>query len=372
LSIWPVYKTMAHLDIATAGFIAIAAISMGEVSQLFFGNLIDKGYQKRLLIVGPLLASIAVLFPYVESYLLFFLLILCTCIGSAVFHPTAASILGGIVSPRKALFMGLFQMSGNFGMGIGQLFFSSTFKALDGSTIILILPAALLSLVVFLSPMKTVVSTNKTPISLRNVLRFFQIKPLRCLYFVQVCNQSLLWSLVFLLPDFLLSRGYSETIVFGGGHFMLLCGAALGCLPAGYLSDKYTPAKILFTGFLLAIGFLYFILGTPVLSSEVLFGALFCTGASLGCMTPVALVLGSELVPDQRGMVSAFLMGLVWIVSEGIGIGSSGVLVGLFSEDGPAKALAMIGLLLFVGTIFAYKLMSTEEQSSAAILIEEV
>src|SRR5258708_30814576 len=83
LSIWPVYKTMIGLDIGTAGLIAVAGILLGEVAQLFFGTLIDKGYQKSLLILGPLLAACATLFPYVSGIFPFFILILGTSIGSA-------------------------------------------------------------------------------------------------------------------------------------------------------------------------------------------------------------------------------------------------------------------------------------------------
>jgi len=362
LSIWPVYKTMAHLDLAKAGLVAAASIFVGELTQLYFGKLIDKGYQKKLLILGPLLGSAAVFFPYFSSFSIFFVLILLTCLGSAAFHPTAASLLGALDTPRKALFFGFFQTAGNFGMGVGQFFFAQTYELLDGHTAVLLVPViALTLLVIFVkAPLSQVPSTEK--ISLKIIGKFFQSKPLRSLYFVQVANQTILWSTVFLLPDFLVSRGYEHWICYGGGHFVLLLGATLICIPVSYISDKITPAKTQMVSFIATIILYYLFIFTTDMPTAQLFTLLFVIGGLLGSMTPLSLALANEVAGSNRGMVSAFLMGLVWIVSEGIGIGLSGTIADLFESDGPAKALACIGVFLFVGTYFSYSLLSSEKE----------
>jgi len=363
LSIWPAYKTMAHIDIGLAALIAIVAISIGEATQLLFGRWIDKGYQRRLLIIGPVLGAAAVLFPYFSSTAVFFMLLLCTTIGSAAFHPTAASILGAIDTPRKALIMGVFQMSGNVGLGLGQLFFSRTYEWLSGHTIVLFIPALIVATCAYLSH----VGISRAPssgrqLSLQLVVTFFRTNPLRCLYFTQLFHQAVLWSTVFLLPDLLLSRGFSSTMSFGGGHFALLLGAGLGCLPAGLLGDRFTPAKTILGGFISGAFFLYSLLFVPGLTELQTLSLLFCLGASIGPMTPLALALGTSIAPQMRGMVSAFLMGLVWIVSEGLGIGVSGLLADCFETNGPAKSLMCIGSCLGFGGIFAYQLIRYQHE----------
>ena len=367
LSIWPVYKTLAHLDIGIAGLIAVVAISSGELMQLFFGKLIDKGHAKKLLIIGPLLGSAAIFFPYVSTYMAFFFLLLCTTIGSAAFHPTAASVLGAIITPRRALIMGIFQMSGNFGLGFGQLFFTTTYEILSGHTAILIIPAVVLGCVIISASIKAQEPT-KEHISFATIARFFKHPTLRNLYFIQLCHQTVLWSTVFLLPDLLVARGYSTTIALGGGHLALLSGAALGCLPAGFLGDRFSPAKTIVSGYILSFIALYTLLFQPALSVGALLSVLFFFGASLGPMTPLSLAVGTGTMPELRGMVSAFLMGLVWIVSETIGIGFSGILADCFASDGPMKALSCIGLYLVAGSYFAFSLISEEHRAQSAEL----
>ena len=107
------------------------------------------------------------------------------------------------------------------------------------------------------------------------------------------------------------------------------------------------------------------------MTASLVLPLLFLIGAFLGSMTPLALALGGELAPQNRGLVSAFLMGMVWIVSESIGIGCSGFLADCFHEDAPAKALACLGLFLFVGATFAYKLIPSRERVEATVEIRD-
>jgi MFS transporter, FSR family, fosmidomycin resistance protein len=364
LSIWPVYKTIAHIDLAAAGLLLAAAVLIGELMQLIFGKLIDKGHFRILLILGPLLGSVAVLFPYVGSYPLFLLLIIGTCIGSAAIHPSAVSVLGGLDIKRKALLMGCFQTAGNLGMGVGQLSFSWVYEQVAGHTAVLFIPAILLSLLLLISRKKLpyAPAQNKEHVSLKLIFKFFQSKPLRCLYMVQLTSQTVLWSLVFLLPDFLVSRHHSEWVCLGGGHLVLMLGAAATAILSGLIGDKLTPAKTILGSFVLVCIAFYTFIAIPTIPTAGLLSLLFVVGGLLGSISPLALVMGNALVPSHRGMISAFLMGLVWILSEGLGIGMSGVIADLFTEDAPANALACLGSALFIGTFFAFKLVPYQSE----------
>ena len=64
----------------------------------------------------------------------------------------------------------------------------------------------------------------------------------------------------------------------------------------------------------------------PFLPVLHLLTMLFFLGATLGAINPIALALGNRMAPHHPGAVSAFLMGMVWCVSEGLGQAGGGLL----------------------------------------------
>lgn len=56
LGIWPVFKSLAQIDLAKAGLIVAVGALIGEGSQLIFGSFSDRGYRK-ILIIGGLISS---------------------------------------------------------------------------------------------------------------------------------------------------------------------------------------------------------------------------------------------------------------------------------------------------------------------------
>ena len=168
---------------------------------------------------------------------------------------------------------------------------------------------------------------------------------MRYLYFSQIANQSLLWGTIFILPDVLKEMGHAEWICYGGGHLCFILGGACTMIPAGYLADIYSARQVLLYAGIISCVSLYFILFTGGISMTIVLIALFVLGASLGLVNPVGLALGSRLEPNRTGAISAFLMGLVWCLSEAIGPGGVGLMSTLFSDYAPVKALAILGSL---------------------------
>lgn len=366
LGIWPVFKTMAGLDLAVAGLIAASCALIGEAMQGLFGSLGDRGHQKKLLLGGVSLAACSTAFSYFDSYGAFFCLFLATCIGSAAFHPTAASVLGQLTSGRKNSMMGFFTAAGMLGLGVSQILFTWTYETLEGSTAVLVAPSLFLVAVIFFvlrvpQGEKSAESHGLFPVAVFK--QFLKVKTLRVLYVTMIGNQIALWSLAFLLPDFLQSRGFAPWIVYGGGQMFLMLGAAI-CPPImGYIADS-VPVKPVMASMCVMTLVLFYSLILPVgIHSEMLFPLLFLLGGSLNSISPLVWSLGSQLVPKSRGMISAFLMGAVWIVSESLGLGLSGLLASLFTEDAPAKALACMGMALFVTITVVFRLPKSVEKS---------
>jgi FSR family fosmidomycin resistance protein-like MFS transporter len=348
LGIWPIYKSLAKLDIATAGLIVAVGAFIGEGSQLFFGSFSDKGYRKILIIVGLILAMASSLLPYSSNYVTLFLLYLITCIGSGCFHPCAASLVSGLVPERRGLLMTIFAAGGSLGLATSQLTFTQTQKFFEGHTYLLALPAIGLAFLLACYPFPQV----KTPVinrtGLKEIIGFFKIPTLRCLYISQVANQSILWGTIFILPDALKALGHTDWICYGGGHFCFIMGAACMMIPGGFLADLYSARRVMLYGGLISIVAFYFILFSGGVFLPIVLLALFVLGATLALMNPIAVSLGTRLYPSSSGAVSAFLMGLVWCISEALGPGGVGIMSTLFDDYAAVKSLAILGCLFLV------------------------
>lgn len=349
LGIWPVFKTMAGLDLALAGLMAGSCVVVGEGLQGYLGGLSDRGYQRALLFFGLSFACAACFFSYTASFFVFFLLYLTTCLGSAAFHPTAASVLSHLDISNRSSIMGLFTASGMLGLGISQSLFSWLHLNNNGSTWYLALPSLILAVATFwIIRQKSSTATTEKKGSLKLYMRFLKVKELRALYVSMLGNQIVLWSLVFLLPDLLKERGAEPWVVFGGGHLVLMIGATLGPPIFGYIADRVSTRSVLIATSLLTFVSYYLLVMPYQLSLELLFALLFMLGSMMGSVPPLIWALGAQMVPQHRGVILAFLMGFVWIFSESLGLGLSGYLATLFDENGAAAALGIMGSIQIV------------------------
>jgi len=365
IGIWAVYKTIAGLDLAIAGLIAGVSALIGEGLQGYFGPMTDKGYRQKLVVFGLILTSASALMAYTENYFFLFLFFLLTCIGSGAFHPAAVSVVNELSEKRKALFMTIFQSGGALGLAFSQLIFSQAYFLLEGHTYFLAVPAFLLVILILLRNYGAQPVIKDAPVkkkaTWKTFAKFFQSKELTALYFTQLCNQSIFWAVIFMLPDVLVSRGYDDWICFGGAHLFLIIGGAAMMVPAGYLADKYSCKNVIMGSSVLGLFTFYAFLINPYLSPLALCSLLFVLGAATGTISPVVIALGNRLSPNNPGAISAFLMGLVWCMAEGIGQGGGGLLTKLFTEDAAAYALACLGFLFIIGLAASAQLPKTEQ-----------
>jgi FSR family fosmidomycin resistance protein-like MFS transporter len=365
IGIWAVYKTIAGLDLAWAGIIAAVSALIGESLQAWFGPLTDKGYRQKLVLAGIGLTMASALMAYTENYVFLFIFVLFTCIGSGAFHPSAVSVMNELSDKHKALFMTIFQSGGSVGLALSQLLFSQAYFTLDGHTLFLAIPSVFLMVLIMVKGYgaQQQPQEQKTKKSGRATFAaFFRTKEMTCLYLTQLCNQALLWATIFLLPDVLVARGYDEWLSFGGAHLFFILGGAAMMVPAGFLADRYSCRKVILASTFTGAWAFYCFLSAPALSPLALCCLLFVAGASFGTVSPVVIALGNRYVPLQSGAVNAFLMGMVWCIAEGVGMGGGGALTKIFADNAAANALSCLGFLLVVGLTSAW-LLPKEEYS---------
>lgn len=345
LGVWPVYKSLAHLDLAKAGLVVAVGAFLGEGSQLIFGSLSDHGYRKPIILMGIFMGTASVFLPYSTAYPVLFTLYLLTCIGSGAFHPSAAGLANSLIPERRGVLMATFASGGSFGLAFSQIIFTSMYESVPDQIYLLAIPGICLVGCMWMLYRAPPTAANKEghKINVKDFVALFKRSEMRYLYISQVANQSILWGLIFILPDALKTLGHFDWVCYGGGHMCLILGGAAMMIPSGYLADKYSARNVLLYSSLAACVIFYFILFSGGISMTLVLLALFSLGASLAIANPVAVALGVRYVPHQPGVVSAFLMGLVWCLSEALGPGGVGIVSTLFEDYAPVKALAILG-----------------------------
>ncbi|MBA3722681.1 MAG: MFS transporter [Parachlamydiaceae bacterium] len=360
--IWPVFKSMAKVDLATAGIIVAGGSFVGEGSQLFFGIFSDRGYRKQILIFGVLIATSAAFLIYFSHYGAFFGLYLLTCIGSGAFHPSAAGLVNSLNPYRRGLFMTIFASGGSLGLAFSQILFIHMNDSFPGHSYWLALPALVLGFVLLFYhfPISPITNETSHQVKMSDFITFFKRSDLRSLYISLVTNQILLWGTIFILPDVLKTHGHTDWICMGGGHLCLILGGTIMMIPAGYLADKFSARSVMYYATGLAGIAFYIIIFLGNYSQNLILTSLFILGASLSIVHPIGVSLGARLVPDKPSTISAFLMGMVWCVSEVVGPGGVGWMSTFFTDSAPVKALAILGSCFFINIYSVFSLPNTK------------
>ena len=124
--IWPIYKTLFHIDLAKAGLLAGISGFMGESLQLGFGYISDRGHRKIIMMLGLGLASSILWMTFTDHLFFSFCLLLLMMLGSSSFHPAAVGFASKLSEHHKGRYILLFSSSGAIGLAISQLTFTKT------------------------------------------------------------------------------------------------------------------------------------------------------------------------------------------------------------------------------------------------------
>lgn len=343
--IWPMYKTLAGIDMAQAGLLTCLSGFCGESLQIFFGYFSDKGFRKQILIFGLLVSSSILWVSFSQGALFYFCLLLCLNIGSGAFHPAGVGYAGGLTKKHKGKTILLFTSGGLFGLACSQLIFTKVLTFCGGHALILFIPVIGIVLWLIKHPLPSLSSEQN--ISSQNPFsELLKVKkPLLLLYLTQLSNYALILSILFLLPDILKAKTSSSWIAMGGGHFCYVIGAAFALLPGGHLCDRYGQKKVILTALSLSSVLLYTLAQTSELSLSSSIFLLFLLGASLSSVTPMIVSWGHKIAPSSPSSVSALLMGLAWCFSY-LGPFVAGKLYIFFDHSPEVYTLSYLGLLL--------------------------
>lgn len=353
--IWPIYKTIAGIDLAKAGLIAGLSGFLGEILQLFFGYFSDRGLRKKVMILGLVLASSVLWITFTDDILISFFILLLLMIGSGSYHPAAAGYAALLSSDRKGRNILFFTSGGAIGLAISQLAFAQVLNLCGGHALIFFIPVVILIAVIACYPVQQQMnhSVYIHRLSLREFIQplLHAKRSLSLLYMTQVFNFTLLTAFMFLLPDLLRSKGCHDWICMGGGHLCFALGGAMVMVPAGYLCDKYGHKPVLLIAVFSALLLLYSFLIHPELSLEKTILFLTTLGGFMNIVNPMIVSWGNKLVPSSPSTVSGLLMGGAWCFAN-LGATWAGFLANAVTVEPITTTLCLLGLLHVMGFFF--------------------
>ncbi len=356
VSIWPIFKYLANLDLARAGLIITLATLVGAATQPLFGILSDHGHRRSLILGGACLVGVGMLLGpasllrqsigEAQYYWLLFAIMMTSTIGASMFHPAAASSAGDVSHNRRSTLIAIFIASGMFGMACSHGFFSFVFRVTGGHTEYILILTAVLAVLAsrWCHPGKPhAESTRETR---RNQLKAIR-RPLAILFVFHALTGAMFHGFAFLMPEFLELRGCPDWMIRGGGYLFYVTGSSVLMLCGGPLADRFGRHRLLAIFSVAAVSLLYVMILLPGGGWGMYVALLFVAGGFGGAVNPMGLAIGQRLAPQCASTISGILLGLAWAAAS-----PAFWVIGILAERlGVINALLWVGTLGFVGLL---------------------
>jgi FSR family fosmidomycin resistance protein-like MFS transporter len=339
----PVFAEKFTLSLAQVGLIAGTMQILGFIVQPAVGYFSDR-YRSRLFILGgPLLAMVAIgLTGLVPSYALLLLCVGLGAIGTAMFHPSVAGMVGAYAGRHFGLGISIFNVGGTIAFAVGPLTIAIA-VARWGLAVTPWIALPGLAVMVWLF--------YNTPAPAGEGLRgegFF--RAVRAAFGETWTDLLLLWIVMVLrafvtqafltFTPLLYAREGLSLVEIGLILSLFVTAGAIGGLFAGHLSDRIGYRPIFYACFGLSLPALLLML---FYGGAWLYVAALLAGTCMMSTIPLGLVMGQKLAPQGRSMVSSLMVGLA------MGLGGMmaplvGALADLFSIRAVLGVIALVPL----------------------------
>lgn len=337
------------LSLTMAGMLGTVRILINSLAQPGLGHLVDKTQRPLLVVIGPFLTVCAMsMIGRVGNFWQLFILLAVAGIGTALFHPAAASLVAAGGGNKRGLVMAFFSAGGTFGGALSPLLIVAFVGAAGLTRTPWLVVPGLVVLAAFAIPLRRTIPVKERNIPEKLRLRAIP-RPLILLWFVIVLRSTTATAFANFLAVLVTQRGGSA---FEGGAALsaFLITGAVGGFFAGNLSDRFGRKSVMFSTIVLAAPFLLLFIYGPANLSLLFAGA---AGLFIFSSTPVGVVAAQELLPGKTGLVSGLVMGLAWGVG-GLVLTPVGWLADRYSL---ATVMTVVALVPFVaaGLILFYR-----------------
>ncbi len=303
----PPLQARFGLNFTQAGILSGALVCSSSLMQPVYGYLCDR-YRSRLFsALGPAVAAVFISsLVWAKGLSGLIAMVVLAGIGVAAFHPQAASNAVAAVQRNRGRAMAIFISSGNLGLAVGPLFFSSLLSR-GGLEFVRVgaLPGIAVSLMLlFTLPALAPSSHAREKFDLMGLRAAW--KPLTILYLLVLIRSTVQSTFTQFLPLYLRTERHYTLGAASVTLFVYLAGGALGGLAGGSLADRFGGRLVILTSMIGSVPFLaIFVFGRGWWSEA----GLFIGGLILLFTMPVNIVIAQELAPTQAGTVSALMMG---------------------------------------------------------------
>jgi len=344
----PMIVVKMDISLTLAGLLLSIFSISNSLLQPIAGFVADRLNRNYFILMGPLITAIFMGFlGWVNQYWTLIVILVMSGLGTAMFHPPGAAMVGRLNHHRKGFAMSIFNTAGALGVALGSLvIIPITERFGNKSTMATAIPGILFFLFSYRILFGEKQTTHPNRVNHSGFMR--DAKPhwilILNLYLIVVIRAITVLTFAGFVPLFLTSQGKSA--MFGGTalavfQFFTTGGMLLG----GHLFDKLGTRKILILSFVfvlpLALAFINLpsVWGLPFLA---------LMGFFLSSSTPVNIILSQEIIPSQASFMSSIMMGLGWGVAGLVmtPIGAMADKIGLYSTLTSISFLSLVGLIL--------------------------
>ncbi|MEJ2345661.1 MAG: MFS transporter [Gammaproteobacteria bacterium] len=306
--ILPAVLAGLNVPVALAGTI-MGALLMGQALQPLYGWFADRIGGRTLVfigIAGTTLGGGAI--GLAPDYWALIGVLLLIGVTSSMFHPQALAAVRHLAVRRHGLYMSAFLVGGELGRGLWPLLASVVVVHLGlGATWLLALPALVTAPLLWRRvPRLPPRHPGSAPIAWRR-----HLPDLVKVVGYSASRATLIFSVVTFLP--LMSHIRGGTLVTGASMITtVLVGGIAGNVSGGHLADRFGRRRVLFAASSLTALLLALFL---VSSGPLVWPVLALLGVSLFATMPVIILMGQDILPENRSLGSGLALGL----ANGIG-----------------------------------------------------
>lgn len=355
---------------ATKAAILISAFSItSSFTQPFFGYFLDRKGKRWLLYVGTLwMGTMLSLTGIVHNYGLLVTLAALAGLGTAVFHPQAATMVNDLSGNKKAVVLSAFVAFGNVGFALGPLLLIPLFQAYGlRATIVTVIPGIMVALLLLFFAPRNHVSPGTRPelsqviVSLKSASReLFAIIGV-------IAVRSLAYTgMLTMLPLYFKSQDLSNI---AASHLLtiMLFSGAIGGILGGFISDRYGRKRLIVGSLVISTPIFFAFFYTHGMLSTIFLGL---AGATLLSSFAVTVVAAQEAIPNNKALAAGLTMGF----AGGIG-GLAVILIGRIADIWGISSAVFILFLLpifagLIGLLFLKSRPTSHSQRIAAAYVK--